>query len=288
MRPTEPFAAIPLLLALALAPPAARAGDAPPFDATPFVGERLTYSVRWNPPWYMFFLPDMEAGELELELAGVDLYRGKPALRIDLRARSSGALAKLANMAVDDRFTFYSDPGTLCAAGGTTRIREGGRKRLLELEYFQDERRLRFRATDEAATPPKLQRDVTKDGLPPCVQDPFSASYLYRTLPLGPGYAKRLVIGNDDKVMEVDTRIDAREEVSTPAGRFAAWKVGTDALKGGLFREGGQFHVWIAADGSRAPVKFEAKVRLGHIVGVLKGDSKKSAGGGEGGGEGQE
>ena len=44
--------------------------------STPFaVGEKLVYRVEWSPPWYLFFLPTMEAGEAELTLADRTLVR---------------------------------------------------------------------------------------------------------------------------------------------------------------------------------------------------------------------
>ena len=142
--------------------------------------------------------------------------------------------------------------------------------RLLELEYFQDERRLHFRAFDESVTPSVLQKEVSKADLPLCVRDPFSTLYFYRTLPLVKGFEKRIAVGNDEKVLEVRARVENQESVETPAGRFAAWKVRTDALSGALFSQNGEFRIWMSADERKAPVRFEAKVRLGQVIGVLK------------------
>jgi len=239
-------------------------------DFSKFTGETLVYSVKWDPPWYMFFLPKMEAGELTFRFQGIDDYRGKPAVKIVVEANSSGTLANLAKLKVEDVFTFYSDPETLCAEGSVSIIREGRRMRRLELEYFQDERRLHFRAFDESVTPPDMQRDVTKTDLPPCVRDPFSTLYFYRTLPLAKGYDKSFNVGNDDKVLEVRTRIENQETVETPAGKFTAWRIRTDALSGGLFSQNGDFRIWVSADERKAPVRFEAKVRLGNVLGILK------------------
>lgn len=239
-------------------------------DFSRFDGETLIYSIKWDPPWYMFFLPKMEAGEMTFNFKGIDEFRGKPAVKIAVTARSSGSLAKLANMEVDDVFLFYSSPEELCAEGSESKIREGKRRRLLEQEYFQDERRLHFRAYDESVTPSLLQKDETVTDLPPCVRDPFSTLYFFRTLPLAKGYEKKLIVGNDDKVLEARARIENQEQVDTPAGKFNAWKIRTDALRGGLFREDGDFRVWFAADERQAPVQFEAKVRLGNVRGVLK------------------
>ncbi|MCL2877268.1 MAG: DUF3108 domain-containing protein [Acidobacteria bacterium] len=266
------FAAVCLLTAGLAVKAAEENKNAPPEKAnfSRFIGETLVYSIKWDPPWYMFFLPKMEAGEMTFRFQGMDEFRGKPAVKIVVVARSSGTLARLANMEVEDEFLFYSNPETLCAEGSVSKIREGKRKRLLELEYFQDERRAHFRAFDESVTPPVLQRDVAMTDLPPCIQDPFTALYFYSTLPLAKGYAKNLIIGNDDKVLEVRTRIEKQEPVDTPAGKFTAWKVGTDALREGLFRENGDFRIWISADERKALVRFDAKVRLGYVLGVLK------------------
>jgi len=238
-------------------------------DTTLFTGERLVYAIKWNPPWYMFFMPTMEAGEMLIEQAGVEEFRGKPAFKTVMRGRSSGALSK-ALMPVEDEFVFYSDPETLCAEGGITKIREGKRKRLLELEYFREAGELRFRATDESVTPPKINKDVTLADIPSCVRDPFSALYIYRTLPLRNDYSNSIVIGNDDKVMEVQAHVEKQERIETQTGALNAWKIRTDALKGGLFREGGQFWVWLAADEKKTPLRFEAKVRLGQVSCILK------------------
>ena len=40
----------------------------PALSADPYsLGERLVYIVKWDPPWYLFFLPSMEAGEIDLQ-----------------------------------------------------------------------------------------------------------------------------------------------------------------------------------------------------------------------------
>jgi hypothetical protein len=71
-------------------------------------------------------------------------------------------------------------------------------------------------------------------------------------------------------VKEIETRIEKKEAVETPAGRFESWRINTVALIGGLFREGGTFRIWITADEKKMPVQFEAKVSLGTVFGKLK------------------
>jgi hypothetical protein len=45
--------------------------------------------------------------------------------------------------------------------------------------------------------------------------------------------------------------------------------VNTVAVFGGLFKNGGQFRMWLSADNRKIPVKFEAKISLGKVTGSL-------------------
>jgi hypothetical protein len=236
----------------------------------PSGGERLIYAVKWDPPWYLFFLPSMEAGELDIHSAGLEQFKGRPAYKIIIHVRSSGTLSKMAGIKVEDEFVYYTDPSTLCTQGASGKIREGKRKRQQDLEYTAKEHSLHFTEMDEAAIPPKLKKDSIKFNIPACVQDPISALYSYRGSPFEIGLVRTFTIGNDDKIKDVRTYVESKVLVNTPAGKFQCWKVRADALKDGLFKEGGQFRIWISADERKAPVQFEAKVSLGRVLGVLK------------------
>jgi len=120
-----------------------------------------------------------------------------------------------------------------------------------------------------------LKKDIVKEDIPACVQDPFSALYAYRGEMLQQGLVRNHVIGNDDKIKEIRTLVEKQETINTPAGQFVSWKIRTDALKGGLFKEGGQFYFWLSADERRLPVQFEAKVSLGRVFGILKSVTRR-------------
>lgn len=249
-------------LILAVAKSTALAGE--PFT----VGERLIYSVEWDPPWYLFFLPRMEAGEIEIRLSDETEY--KNALQISFKARSSGALFKLVGVKVDDNFTFLSEPATFCSLKVSKNIQEGKRKRQIDIEYLRQSGQLHIREVDISTAPPKLRKDEIKNSIPECVQDPFSALYCLRMAQLQTGYVHRSIVGHDDTVKEIRSQVETREIIKTPAGRFSAWRISTSALMGGLFKYGGQFRIWLSADERKIPVQFEAKVHLGRAIGKLK------------------
>ncbi len=233
-------------------------------------GEKLVFHVEWSPPWYLFFLPTMDAGEVRLALEKGPELEQKPSMRIVFTAKSSGTLARLTGVHVDDYFESYVDACSLCTASVTKRIREGRRKRDIDVTYLPASNQLRIREVNVAASPPKVDRDSVLDDIPSCVKDIFSAVYDTRRRNLAEGFAHRVLVGEDDKIREIEARVERREDVKLPLGRFDAWKVDTVSVLGGLFKDGGQFKIWMTADERRLPVKFEARVRLGKVVGTLK------------------
>ena len=235
-----------------------------------FVGERLVYKVEWDPPWFLFFLPKMDAGEAVLHLTGETEYESKKALELRFTANSSGTLVKLANMRIEDEFVFLTEPGRYCTYRVSQKIREGKRKRQIDVQYLRDRRQLHIREIDEAEVPPKVKKDAIKDDIPECVHDPFSALYVFRQSDLQPGYARTLLMGNDDKVREIRAVVEKQEAIQTASGKTPAWRVSIAALMGGLFKEGGQFRIWFSADEKKVPLQFEVRVRIGRVLGTLQ------------------
>jgi hypothetical protein len=78
-----------------------------------------------------------------------------------------------------------------------------------------------------------------------------------------------MMIGNDDKFREVQAQVENKEVLNTVLGKLPAWNVTTTALKGDLFRSGGQFRIWFSADERKLPLQFEAKVNVGRVFGRL-------------------
>jgi hypothetical protein len=244
----------------------ARPATAPPFS----IGERLVYRIKWDPPWYLFFLPAMEAGEADVQLLADARYKNKKALKIILTARSSGTLMKMSGMKIEDEYIFFAEPETFCALGASGKIREGKRKRQIDVEYLREANQLHIREMDESAVPPKLKKDEIKNNIPSCVKDPLSALYSYRQSELRPDQEQLFVLGYNDRIKEVKTHVEKQEIIDAPAGKLNAWNIKTTALMGGLFKDGGQFRIWLSADQRKIPLQFEVKVSLGKISGKLK------------------
>ncbi len=243
----------------------------PPGGWKPFeVGERLVYHVEWDPPWWFFLLPTMEAGEATLNLSHDNRDREQEAFKIIFTARSSGILTRLARINIDDYYEFITNPDTFCTSSVTKRIREGKRMRDIEVEYFPDRRALHMREVDVSSANPRVITDKDFEDIPPCVRDLFSALYSVRRKDLAAGTAHRILVGDNDKVKEIEVRVEKIERIMTPIGAYNTWRINTVAVLGGLFKSGGQFRIWLSADERKLPVKFEAKVNLGKVTGSLK------------------
>lgn len=259
-----------LILAAVMIPPAwsqltpANKGPAP--FAT---GERLVYHVEWTPPLWLFFLPAMEAGEVTLTLAGETQYQDKKALKIIFTVRSSGALAKFIGKSVDDSYEFITDRETFCTYRASEREREGKRMHDIDVVYLPDTRQVHIREVDVSGSIPRVLQDKDYDGIPPCVKDLFSTLYVLRQTDLVANSSRQVFVAYNERVKEVEIRVGKSEGVHTPAGNYKAWQVNTVAVFGGLFKNGGQFRIWLSADDRKIPVKFEAKISLGKVTGSL-------------------
>ncbi len=211
----------------------------------------------------------MEAGSVEINLIPGVYFQDKKVFRITFSARSSGTLSKLTGFKVDDYYEFLTDPETFCTSWVTKKELEGKRKREIEVVYLPETRQLHIRDVDLAVSPPVVKKDTYIESVPPCVQDVFSAVYSLRTREISSDTRIRAMVGDNDRFKELESRVEKREILETPSGRYDTWRLNTISLMGGLFRQGGQFKIWLTADARKVPVQFEAKVSLGKVTGRL-------------------
>jgi hypothetical protein len=56
---------------------------------------------------------------------------------------------KLSGMKIEDEFLFLSEPETFCSLSVSQKIREGKRKRQIDVDYLRDTNQLHIRVLDE-------------------------------------------------------------------------------------------------------------------------------------------
>jgi len=232
-------------------------------------GEKMVFQIKWNPPWYLFFLPSMEAGTADISISGALDYENRKAVKIVFAARSSGTFARLAGFKIDHHYEIFADPEGFCSYAVSKREREKDKKRDIEIIYLKESRRLHIKETDVSVTPAVVKKDKYVEDVPECVQDYLAAIYFLRMKGIEPGSVIRSVVGENETVKDLEAHAEKRERVDTLTGRYDTWRVDIKALKGALFRGGGQFKVWMTANEQKVPVQFEVKTSVGKVTGKL-------------------
>jgi hypothetical protein len=265
------------LLAWAMFTPHALAGQesaapAMSFDADslPFpLGERIEFQIQWKPPAWLFFIPTMNAGKITLEVTAGNHHTPTPTLRVTGQVLSSGTFSSLAGIKVQNYYESTMNACSLCSMQFIFKRREGKRLQDLQIDFQSGEESLHVKKWDVSKDPPLETRNEVLKGIPSCVQDLMSIFYSTRRLPIEPGKNQRVFLANDDaRIQQIELHIDKEETVQTGLGPLSAYRIQTLGLFGGLFRSGGEFTIWLEKAG-KYPVKFEAKVKLGRVSGVI-------------------
>jgi hypothetical protein len=135
-------------------------------------------------------------------------------------------------------------------------LREGVYKLDQEIEWNQEEKRLRYQNGDDLE-------------LPPGARDVLAAMYYTRTLPLEVGASIRMPTHDNKKSYPIVIEVLGEEKVETPLGKFDCWVVEPKLETPGLFNRTGSLKVWLTKDAERTPVLMQSEVKVGAISAVL-------------------
>jgi hypothetical protein len=106
--------------------------------------------------------------------------------------------------------------------------------------------------------------------IPPKVQDSLSSLYFFRTTPpVEIGGSTYIDVHDSGKNWQLEIRSLAREEVTTPVGKFNTVKVQAFVRYDGLFMEKGDVFIWFTDDHKRIPVMMASKIKIGTITATL-------------------
>lgn len=231
---------------------------APPFEK----GELMRFEISWKP---VFFFPAFKAGTLTLDIRE-STFRGKPTYLITAVAESGGTLARVAGFDVRDEFESEIDRKNFRSYRMVQRTRQGDKKKNLELIFDYQRDKTRVREVDLSTDPPKETRNEEVDGISGPAIDMLSVFYVVRLPSLEPGDRFLINLADKGKFQKVAVRAEKYDEVDTPLGEFDTIKLST---QGGIFSNGGDFHIWYDQDDVRAPVKFETDVKFGKVYGSI-------------------
>jgi hypothetical protein len=211
--------------------------------------ETLTFTVDWR-------VFTAGTAVFHLEQQGEQLH-------VSATADTVGAINML--FPVIDRFQSAMDTRTGCSSVFSKQIQEGRRKISSDLTIDSN-----------AGKQTQVERNLVKGtqktqttSIPACVTDSLSAIFY--------AASQRLVIGQDVgfpladamRTVTVIMKVEAKEEIKTPAGTFQTIRVQPTAEEG-VVKNRGNIWIWYTDDARHMPVQIRARLFWGTITFYLQ------------------
>jgi len=221
--------------------------EAPPAGYTFPTKQTLNYVVDWR--------------VFTAAVASFQLEQQGNFLKINASADTVGAVTML--FPVVDRFQSGFDTKTGCSSGFSKQTQEGRRKISSELTYKDGKQSLVER---------NLVKGTSKTlsaSIPACVQDSLSAIFYVGSQPLTVGQNYRFPLADSMRTVTVTMKVEAKEEIKTPAGTFQTVRVQPTADEG-VVKNRGKIWIWYTDDARHMPVQVRASLFWGTITARLQ------------------
>ena len=232
------------------APPVVIPTLQPPDSAYQFPArETLTYSVDWRV---------FTAGTAVFHLEQVPTQQGST-LKVSATADTVGNVNML--FPVVDKFQAGFDTRTGCSTGFSKQLQEGRRRVSSDLTFDAN-------AGKQNETSRNLVKGTTKTqqaNIPACVADTLSAIFYVASRPLVVGQQVRFPLADSMRTVTVTMKVQAREEIKTPAGTFQTLRVQPTADEG-VVKNRGTILIWYTDDARHVPVQIRASLFWGTIT----------------------
>lgn len=179
--------------------------------------------------------------------------------RVRASADSTGFVARLYHL--HDNFQSLFDSRTFCSAELTKRTEEGSRRRESKLEFDYT----RHKSIFEELNMKSGEKRHLENDIPPCATDVLSGLFYAGSLPLEPGKTYTFPINDGGKTVDLEARVEAREQIKTDAGTFNALRMqpqpNTELLK-----KRGNIWIWYSDDADRIPVQMRGRMGWGTLT----------------------
>ncbi|GAA3753470.1 DUF3108 domain-containing protein [Terriglobus aquaticus] len=218
--------------------------------------QTLTYTVDWRV---------FTAGRVQFQL---DQQGGLA--RVQATADTVGATNMIYQ--VIDRFQSTFNPQTNCSGGFTKQTQEGRRKIQSELVFTPGAGAPPTRPAGALGTQALTERNLIKGTskqqqgqIPACSIDSLSGIFYVGSQNLQIGQDLHLPLADAMRTVGVTVKVEAREEVKTPAGTFNTIRVQPTA-DAGVVKNRGTITIWYTDDPRHIPVQIRAKLFWGTLT----------------------
>ena len=179
--------------------------------------------------------------------------------KIAATADSIGAVNML--FPVVDRFQSGMNIRTGCSTGFSKQLQEGRRKVSSDLGFD-------YGTGKQTQTERNLVKNTQKTqtaSIPACVTDSLSAIFYAASQPLEVGHDVGFPLADSMRTVTVMMKVEAKEEVKTPAGTFQTIRVQPTAEEG-VVKNRGNIWIWYTDDARHMPVQIRARLFWGTIT----------------------
>lgn len=176
---------------------------------------------------------------------------------------SVGAVTML--FPVVDRFQAGFNTKTGCSTGFSKQLLEG-RRRVSSVLTFD------YAAGKQHQVEKNLVKGTGKEqtaSIPPCVTDSLSAIFYAASQPMVVGQDFRFPLADSMRTVTVTMKVEAKEEIKTPAGTFQTIRVQPTADEG-IVKNRGNIWIWYTDDARHMPVQIRARLFWGTITAHLQ------------------
>jgi hypothetical protein len=223
--------------------------EPPPAAYTFPTKETLSYTVDWR-------VFTAAVATFQIEQQGTTQ-------KITATADTVGGVTML--FPVTDRFQSAFDIKTGCSSGFSKQTLEGRRKISSDLNFNYPEGK-------QTLVERNLVKGTSKQltaSIPACVTDSLSAIFYVGSHPLIVGQDFRFPLADAMRTVTVTMKVEAKEEVKTPAGTFQTVRVQPTADEG-VVKNRGKIWIWYTDDARHIPVQVRASLFWGTITARLQ------------------
>jgi hypothetical protein len=207
--------------------------------------ETLTYSVDWR-----VFTAGTAVFHLEQE---------GTTEKVTATADTGGNVNMI--FPVMDKFAAGFDTRTGCSTGFSKSMSEGRRKVSSELTFD-------YAHGKQNEVSRNLMKGTQKQdsaNIPACVADTLSAIFYVASRPLAVGQSVKFPLADSMRTVTVTMKVEAKEEIKTPAGTFQTLRVQPTADEG-IVKNRGNIWIWYTDDARHMPVQIRARLFWGTIT----------------------
>jgi Protein of unknown function (DUF3108) len=179
--------------------------------------------------------------------------------RVSVFADSIGAVNLL--FRVSDRFQSSFSRTTGCSETFSKQLIEGRRQVNSDLKFDYAQNKAIYTEKNLVSGISKRQ----ETSIPSCVTDSLSAIFYAASQPMTVGQSFELPLGDTMKTVAVTMKVEGREEVQTPAGKFRTLRVEPTA-DAGVVKNRGNIWIWYTDDDRHIPVQMRARLFWGTIT----------------------